>query len=278
MPPLGSHQSAKFTKLLLIGDSGAGKTGALASLAAAGYALRVIDMDNGLDVLKNLLGDAKSRYGSEALGRVHFRTITDPMRSVNGKLIPRSAKAWETALKMIEKWTWTDPETGEIEDLGPACEWGERAVLVLDSLTMLSTAAMNFVLSMNARLGGTPQLQDWYVGQQLVEALLQELYDESMRCNVIVMSHVAFLGPEGQERGYPNTLGKALPPKVGRYFNSTLMVQSSGSGENVKRRIWTATRGAVELKNTAPGRVKGEYPLETGLADYFRDVRGEAPG
>jgi len=89
---------------------------------------------------------------------------------------------------------------------------------------------------------------------------------------------VAFLGPEGQERGYLNTLGKALPPKVGRYFNSTLMVQSSGSGENVKRRIWTATRGAVELKNTAPGRVKGEYPLETGLADYFRDVRGEAPG
>lgn len=268
MPSLASHQSARFTKMLLIGDSGAGKTGALASLAQAGYDLRIIDMDNGLDVLKNLL--ESGRYGKEALARVHFRTISDPMKNVNGKLIPRSAKAWETALKTIEAWKF------EGEDFGPAAEWGDRVVLVIDSLTMLSTAAMNFVLMMNARLGSQPQLQDWYAGQQLVEGLLQELYDEGMRCNVILTSHVTFLGPDGQERGYPNTLGKALPPKVGRYFNSTLMVQSSGSGENVKRRIWTSTRGAVELKNTAPGKVKGEYPLESGLAEYFRDVRGEA--
>lgn len=269
MPALSSHQSSRFTKLLLIGDSGAGKTGSLASLARAGYELRIVDMDNGLDVLKNLLSDSP-----EALTRVHFRTITDPMRSVNGKLMPRSAKAWETACKMVEHWKWTSPE-GEVEDLGPASGWGERTVLVIDSLTMLSTAAMNFVLAMNARLGGTPQLQDWYVGQQLVEGFLQEVYDEAMQCNVIIMSHVTFLGPEGMERGYPNTLGKALPPKVGRYFNSTLMVQSSGTGENIKRRIWTTTKGAVELKNTAPTRVKKDYPIESGLAEYFRDVRGE---
>ena len=274
MPQLSAHQSAKFTKMLLIGDSGAGKTGALASLAAAGYNLRIIDMDNGLDVLANLLKDPKSKYPAEALGRVRFRTITDPMKNVGGKLIPRQAKAWENACKMVEHWKWEDPETGEKEDLGPASGWGEQDVLVVDSLTMLSTAALNFVLAMNARLGSQPHQSDWYTGQGLVESFLQELYDEGMKCNVIVTSHVTFIGEAGVERGYPNTLGKALPPKVGRYFNSTLMVQSSGSGENVKRRIWTTTKGSVELKNTAPTRVKGEYPIETGLAEYFRDVRG----
>jgi hypothetical protein len=31
----------------------------------------------------------------------------------------------------------------------------------------------------------------------------------------------------------------------------------------------------VELKNTAPLKVQGEYDLATGLADYFRDVRAK---
>ena len=34
----------------------------------------------------------------------------------------------------------------------------------------------------------------------------------------------------------------------------------------------------IELKNTAPLQVKDEYPLETGLAEYFRDVRYIPPG
>jgi hypothetical protein len=53
MPSLDKHQSSEFTKLLLEGDSGSGKTGSLASLVAAGFKLRVLDMDNGLDSLAN---------------------------------------------------------------------------------------------------------------------------------------------------------------------------------------------------------------------------------
>ena len=30
----------------------------------------------------------------------------------------------------------------------------------------------------------------------------------------------------------------------------------------------------VKLMTPAPLRVKAEYPLETGLAEYFRDVKG----
>ena len=38
----------KITKCILLGDSGTGKTGALASLVKAGYKLRVLDLDNKL--------------------------------------------------------------------------------------------------------------------------------------------------------------------------------------------------------------------------------------
>lgn len=268
MPSLSDHQSAKTTKMLLLGDSGAGKTGSLASLAGAGYNLRILDLDNGLDVLANLLKDTNSKYGKEALGRVSYETLTDPMRNVNGKLIPRSATVWQRAAKLLDNWKT------ETTDFGPISTWGSQDVLVIDSLSLLSTAALNFVLSMNARLGQQPHQSDWYGGQQLIESLLQMLYDEGVKCNVIITAHVAYIGEDnGPVKGYPNTLGKALSPKVGRYFNSTLMARTSGSGANQKREILTTTSNIVELKNTAPTKVKDRYPLDTGLADYFADLR-----
>lgn len=268
MPSLRDHQSSQTTKMLFCGDSGAGKSGALASLAAAGYNLRIMDLDNGLDVLKNLLSDPKSPYGPEAIDRVSYETLTDPMRNVNGKLIPRQAQVWQKAAKLLDNWKT------ETSDFGPLTTWGTADVLVIDSLTMLSTAAMNFVLSMNARLGQQPQQQDWYAAQQLIEAMLQMLYDDGVKCNVIISSHITYIGEDnGPVRGYPNTLGKALPPKVGRYFNSTLLAKTSGIGSNQKRKILTTTSGVIELKNTAPTRVKPEYDLATGLAEYFADVR-----
>lgn len=268
MGKLAEHESAQTTKLLFIGDSGSGKSGALASLAAAGYNLRIIDLDNGLDVLANLLRDPKGPYGAEALGRVEYETITDKMKpGPGGKLIPSKATVWQRATQLMTNWKTPSAEFGPLE------QWGPQDVLVIDSLTMLSTAALNLVLMMNNRLGGRVEQSDWYAGQQLIEGLCQMLYDEAVKCNVIITSHIAFIGPENLERGYPSTLGKSLPPKIGRYFNTILMAKTTGQGSALKRKILTQTSGQVELKNTAPLKVKAEYPLESGLAEYFKDVR-----
>lgn len=272
MPKLGDHQSKTTTKMLFVGDSGAGKTGALASLAAAGYNLRILDMDNGLDVLNNLLTDPNSTYFKQdpkSAERVDFVTVTDKMKNVNGRLVPATATAWTRAVKLLMDWT-----DGE-QKLGPITTWGQKDILVIDSLTMLSTAALNMILSMNGRLGQRPHQSDWGDGQQLVEGLLQMLYDEGVQCNVIVCCHITFIGEDGGPiRGYPNTLGKALPPKVGRYFNTALMARTVGQGTMQKRKILTNTSGVIELKNTAPLRVQAEYDLADGLAKYFEAVRG----
>ena len=53
MPSLADRQAAPLVKIMLIGHSGAGKTGALTSLVQAGYKLRILDMDQGLDALVN---------------------------------------------------------------------------------------------------------------------------------------------------------------------------------------------------------------------------------
>ncbi len=277
MPALGQHQSSDIVKMLFIGPSGAGKTGALASLASAGYNLRILDMDNGLDVLANVLNDPKSPYSKDAGARVCFRTLTEKMKNVAGKVLPASATAWPQAISMLTDWK-DPPGTEGAVALGPVSSWGPNDILVIDSLSMLSTAAMNFCLSLNARLGQRPHQSDWGEAQGLVEGLLQMLYSDSIKCHVIILCHIKYIGEEGgPQTGYPNTLGQARPPKVGTYFNNALMAQTRGTGASQKRLILTNTTGIVELKNSAPLRVAREYPLETGLADYFKALLGKEP-
>ncbi len=271
MTKLMDHQSGQTTKLLLCGDSGSGKSGALASLADAGFNLRILDLDNGLDVLSNLLRDPKSPYKKDSISRVEYETLTDPMKVSGGKLVPSKATVWQRSIKLLDMWS---SASGASADLGPIISWGTQDILVIDSLTFLCKAALNFTLSMNARLGQKPHQGDWYDGQQMIEGLLEKLYDENVKCNIIVISHITYIGEEnGPMHGYPATLGKALSPKVGRYFNSALMIKTTGQGQNQKRKILTNTSGVVELKNSAPLRVKPEYDIAFGLAEFFRDVR-----
>lgn len=266
MPSLKDHHSSDTTKLLFVGDSGSGKTGALASLAAAGYKIRILDLDNGVDVLRDLL--TSSKYPKDAVGNVDYVTITEPMKNVGGKLIPAKASVWQRTVGMLGD--WKDGDTS----LGAITTWDSKSVLVIDSLTMLSDAALSYILAMNGRLGQHPHQSDWGLAQVLVENLLRMLYDESVKCNVIINCHIKPMGDEsGPERYYPNTLGKALPPKVGRYFNTVLLAQSSGRGTSLKRQIFTTSQGTIECKNTAPSKVQPSYPLESGLADYFAAVR-----
>lgn len=293
MPPLSKHQSSRTTKMLLIGDPGAGKTGATASLAAAGYNLRYCDTDNGLDILTDLLTNpvspyvkGKSKVDQEAmLARVNYETLTDPMKNVGGRLIPAKATVWQRMAGLLDSWSpettkgWANkqpPGENDTAALGPITSWSTNDVLVLDSLSRISSAALNMVLSMNARLGQQPHQSDYFTAQTMVEGLLQKLYDESVQCNVIVIAHIAMIGDEGTgvAHGYPASIGKALSPKIGSYFNTCLMAKTTGIGANQKRKILAKTAGMVELKNSAPLRVKPEYDLESGLAEYFRDVRG----
>lgn len=261
MPSLDEHHSSSTTKLLLIGDSGTGKTGALASLAKAGYELFVLDIDNGLDILRDVL-----KSEPEARKRVHFETVTDEIKSKNNRPWITRAAAWADAMKVLSDWPgFGNPDT-----------WDGNRVLVIDSLTMLSTGALRHVLNMNGRLNQAPQIQDWGMAMDLIESLLGMLYSDDTKCNVIVISHITYIEQEGQPAiGYPNTLGQKLPPKVGRFFNSCLNTRFHGAG----RVIATDPKltGSIGVKTSAPNSVKPTYPISTGLAEYFAAVRGEAP-
>lgn len=271
MPSLEQHPSSSTTKMLLVGDPGSGKTGGLASLADAGYQLNIIDLDNGLDILRNLLLDPKSPYNKEAVKKVKYITITEKPQGISssaGIIVPKSATVWNRIVSTITNWKT------ESEELGSITTWGPKDILVLDSMTLAGIAAYNFAAVQN--MGKTSDgRMIYFQAQNYLENLITAITGSDVKCNVIVTSHITFIGDEVDQtmHGYPTTMGRALSTKIGRYFNTILMIKSERNGE---RRLYTAPTSRVELKNSSPLKVKPHYLITKGLAQYFQDVQVSA--
>lgn len=271
MPTLADHRARKPVKLLNVGDSGTGKTGAIASLIDAGYKVRILDFDNGLDVLPFHVKDKNK------LSNVNYLTITEQMQMSQFGPVPKNLapKAFSRGMKMLDHWKYTDKDTGEVVDFGPITKWDDDCILVIDSLTMMSTAALYWARGISSSLTQKYVRQDdWQLAMNAIEGMLGMLYEEEVRCNVILKSHLVPIGEDENEKFFPSTLGKKLPPKVGRYFNTMVLTKAIGTGQSVKRVIRTVPESKVACKVPVQG-LKEELPISNGLLTIFKAVKGE---
>jgi hypothetical protein len=297
MPSLTSIQTSKTIKLLLIGNSGTGKTGALAALAEKNYKLRILDFDKGTDILGELLTNPNSPYVKRnprcAENVESIMRLSDTMKTVKGKVYPLRASAWPGATDLLENW-----KDGEMT-FGKVTTWDNDVVLVIDSLTMLSTAAYHYHLSLQGALGTERTQNEWRrdigAAQTYIKALLAMLYDDAVKCNVIMISHITAIGEDGgmpvkdpqtgqmtsTVTGFPSAIGRSLSPVIPRYFNDMLLVKTIGTGAGIQRKIYTMGQTVdgqvINCKTSHPLSSKKDYPLETGLAEYFLAVRGNHP-
>ena len=260
MAKASAYKTNSFVKVLFIGASGAGKTGALAPLVEAGYKLRVIDLDAGLDALINLVAHKNPKL----LDSIEYESFRDKVKmTAQGPKLKGAPKAYVDTLGALESW----PEDGS----DPA-EWGEDYVLVVDSLTNVGRAAFQWAKAMNPT---TKDPRQWFsAAQGLVEDLIANLTSDEFKTNVVVISHVELVeGADGIRKGYASSIGKALGPKLPRFFNTLLLSETKGSGANVKRTIKTLPTALIDVKNPAPWKIKAEYSIETGMADIFKELK-----
>lgn len=261
MPSMAEHESNEVVKMLMLGNSGGGKTGALAALVNAGLRLRVLDFDNGLSVLKGYVTD-KSRLSSH----IHFVTLRDTLKLqgqkigiVKGDAFQRAMDALDGGKKATELWG---------EDFGPVTSWGSDTVLVLDTLALAGKASLQMVLQMNGKGFSQPEIQHYGTAMDNIEKLLDILTSSAVGCHVIVNTHTAT--PEGQTIPLPEALGSKLSPKVGKFFDNMLSVSLSGNARTIK----TKRDGLIALKSAMP--LDDSYPIETGLASIFKKLTGKA--
>jgi hypothetical protein len=260
MPKASEHKSSSITKMLLIGESGSGKTGALASLAAAGYKLRIIDMDTGLDFLMRFM----RKNHPDKLDNIEYVNCRDKLKSGGGAGIISSGvpNAYTKAVGLMDKW----------EDGTKPSEWGPDYVLVIDSLTFLGNAAFRWKEALNP--GAKDPRQIFYAAQDAVEEVLALLTSEDFNTNLIVTSHVRWMErQDGSTKAFPSAIGGALGPKIPTYFNSLTLAETVGSGDKVRRQIRTAPTIFLDLKNPAGADLSQPLPIETGLADFFKAVQ-----
>lgn len=262
MPSIANHISEKSVKMLLLGESGSGKTGLLGTLPPAGYRLFIADFDSGLDILR----DPKvldPKYHEQ----VFFKTFYDKMNIAGGSLSPQ-ATGYSDFTKAMGNWM----EDGK--SMGGIYSWTENDVFVIDSLTFLGNMIMNYVLQLAGRVGQKPQLQDFGAAVDSQEAIIETLYNPAVKCNVIVTAHIQRQedGAAGNVmKGFPSAIGKKLPPKIGRYFNSMVQIKKTGFGANVKREIYTTATTDIDLKVAKPSLIPPVLPPDLG--DLFKRLK-----
>lgn len=251
--------------MLNLGHSGAGKTGSLVSLVDD-HTLVIADFDNGLDIVKKALlarPDAK-----EVMQRVYYEPFMDHFQAINGEILPKGIpSAWTNFVNKLTKWKYPD------YNLGNVATWKPDTVLCIDSMTYMCRAALRYIRAINGHQSDKQVSQpDWGQAQEQVRRILDLLYDSQVNTNIVINAHIKVqTDAEGFEKGYPLSLGQALPPEIGTYFNCAVRTLVKGSGANLRRVINTRVDRMVDLKvPIMPDGIPEELPMETGMRDLFR--------
>src|SRR3990167_8354630 len=122
-------------KMLVLGNSGTGKTGALVSLDEAGYNILVLDYDNGLSAVRNFTTSA-------AAARFDVETLTDQIELVGKTFVSKGMpQAFSKGMALLTSWNGRNLSKTSPDD----------TIVVIDSLTFLSSAAFRYVLAINNR-------------------------------------------------------------------------------------------------------------------------------
>ena len=254
-----THQSSEFVKAIYLGTSGSGKTGSLVSLVNAGYQLRVLDLDNGLDAL---VGEIK-RQCPDKLDALDYITLQDNITAdkLRGAKVQGSPKAYTDAIKYMTKW----------DDESTPSEWGTNTIFALDSLTLFGRAAKRWAEGMNPTAKDPRQ---WYgAAQESITTVLDMLTSKNFRAHVLILTHIDMTElPDGTVKGYASSIGKALGPKLPAVFNNMILAESRGTGENVKRTIATMPTNILELKTARSHTIPKSLPLNTGMATIFEEL------
>lgn len=273
-----AQTSLEPIKAIVVGESGTGKTGGLASLAADGYNVRIIDLDNNIAILKDL---AVNKYPSGTAERIYFATLSEKMKFADGKAYPATATVWDRMVGLMKDWKFDGDAFGPLES------WTQNDVLVIDTLTAMGTAAYNKICALNQKLLNRPtgniRMQYIYQAQDAITEVLIGLASSEIKCNIIINSHINYQDEPGYIKqdqndkaplvGFPTVLGRALGPTVPRLYGSVLLAKKEG----LSHKLFTRTASNIHVKTSAPSKVEQSYPIEKGLSSYFKALRGTTP-
>lgn len=220
-------------KVLLMGDSGTGKTHALRTLIDAGVTPFIIATEqNCIQTLKDI-----------PAGKWHYKFINAQPENNWGNLQDMLSKVNKLSYENLTK--VQDPNKSSYnqlldvlttcnkfvcdchkEDFGDVSLWDNSRALVIDGLSGLSDMAMGLTV------GNKPvrSMPDWGVSQNSLKSIIAQL-TTAVRCPFILIAHIDREKDEitGGTSVTVKTLGQKLGPDLPRMFSDVIRAKREGN-------------------------------------------------
>ena len=254
----------KFFKFLISGNPGTGKTGSLVSLIKLGYRLRIMDFDNGLDVLAHNLSANEKTLVDNHFFRGLFSADGLGVTKGNTKELIRALKS------LMNKWP----------DGSNPSQWGPNDVLVIDTLTNFGRQAFTRQKQLLELQKKNDKIVDLrrvaYSAQVLVRDFISHITDEEFQTNVVVFTHLEAeterrLGPGGEYETVPTgnfypylSCGPRLAKHASSFFNTWIISEKRGT-----RRLFISQHNQIPTVFPSPNLPK-ELDSRLALAEMVK--------
>lgn len=249
-------------KVLLMGDSGTGKTHAIRTLIDAGVTPFVIATEqNCIQTLKDI-----------PAGKWHYKFINAQPENNWGNLQDMLSKVNKLSYENLTK--VQDPNKSSYnqlldvlttcnkfvcdchkEDFGDVSLWDNSRALVIDGLSGLSDMAMGLTV------GNKPvrSMPDWGVSQNSLKSIIAQL-TTAVRCPFILIAHIDREKDEitGGTSVTVKTLGQKLGPDLPRMFSDVIRAKREGnkfSWDTADSQATVVSRNIPIASNQAPSFV-----------------------
>lgn len=221
-------------KILIMGDSGTGKTHSLRTMIEAGITPFVIATEqNSIQVLNSFpKGKYHYKYIPPTPGNSNdFASALDMLTKVNQlsyDLLTKVADPLKQAHnKLLEVVATCNKFVSDVDGVnyGDAAKWGTDRCLVLDSLSGLSEMAFALVVG-NKPVRAMP---DYQVAQQSLRMLLNIAV--SIQCPFVLIAHLSREKDEitGGTTITASTVGQKLGPDLPRMFSDVIRAKREGT-------------------------------------------------
>jgi AAA domain len=218
-------------KVLLMGETGTGKTYSIRTLVDAGITPFVLFTEPGMETLGDL-PDGKWHYKYVKPFTQSWGALEKMVRDINKLDYEMLTKVKDSSRSqytgMIDFIVACNAFTCDCHGtkFGDVSTWGTERALVVDSLTGLGDMAMGNVV------GGRPTRSqpDWGVAMNTIKMVLGPL-TTATKCTFVLLSHLAREKDEitGGTQVTVNTLGQRLAPDIPRMFSDVINTVRVGS-------------------------------------------------
>ncbi len=230
---------------MLVGGSGTGKTHSIRTLCDAGLEVFVLFTEPGMEVLADVPAD-KLHWHYIKPASPTFEAMIDSAKKINtftmkmlSELTDINKSKYGNFIDVLSSLnSFTCDRTGQ--NYGSVEYWKSDRVIVIDSLSGLSIAAMNL------GTGSKPvkSQADWGIAMDNLERLIIKLCVDTEAVFVLT-AHLEREVDEltGGTTMMPSTLGRKLAPKLPRFFSDVVHVKRIGT-----KFSWSTTTANVDLK------------------------------